>query len=560
MSKNVSDQVVEILTQIGVKHIFGIPGDTIDSMMESLREQEAIDFIILRHEETGAFAASAQAKLTGELAVCVACQGPGAIHLLNGLYDAALDQVPVLAITGQIDSSLIGTHATQEINQIQLFDEVAIYNQEVRSAANLPEVLALACQNAISKRGVAHISIPSDVMRDKAVKWPKQTTVFNPGFDIEASPSELKKAASLLNDAKKVTILYGDGARKAGNELTRIADRLQAPLVHTTRSKDILDNHHPSYVGGIGLMGSKSGNYAINHCDVLLVVGSSFAFREFYPDDVPIIQIDHDPTRLGLRVPITHGITGDCAITLNDLMPLIKTKTETNFLKTSQEKHQKSLKSLLKQARSSKPGKAIHPQLLTEQIGQQADDNAIFCVGTGSVTIWANNFLHLNGKQRFLWSWNLASLGWALPAAIGCQLREPNRQVIVPVGDGGFEMLVGDFATVVKYNLPIIFIVYNNATYRFIELEEAGEGNPIFGTQFTNPDFAKLAEAYGALGLRLENSEDINSILTQAFNAHRPVIIDAIIDPNEMFIPPKITRKMAYAFAKSTIRSYFITP
>lgn len=556
MTKNISDQLVEILTHLGVKQIFGIPGDTIDSLMESLRIQKEIEFIILRHEETGAFAASAQAKLTGNLGVCVACQGPGAIHLLNGLYDAALDRVPVLAITGQIDSSLIGTGMPQEINQMALFNEVCVFNQEIRSAENFPRILTLACRTALNQRGVAHISIPADIMRAAITEKyiGENIVVFN--SRLMPSEKELNEAAALLNAAKKVSILYGGGSRGAEKELIELSHLLKAPLIHTTRSKDILDNHLDNYVGGIGLMGVRSANHAATECDVYLIVGSSFAFREFYPTKAKIIQIDQHAFRLGAHVPIALGLWGDSQWSLSELLPKIKQKEDDTFLKEAQSMKESVIKHKKFFARATKEGDYIHPQALTEHIGALADDNAIFCVGSGSVTVYCNTYLRLNGKQRFLWSWNLATLGWALPAALGCKLIARDRQVIVPVGDGDFHMLIADFITFVKYELPVIFIVYNNSCYRFIELEETGEGNPAFGTKFLNPDYAKLAEAHGALGITVRNYSDMDSALKTAFQSKVPVIVNVYVNPNELFIPPKLTPKMAINFVKSKVKGW----
>lgn len=552
---NVSDQIIKILTHVGVKQIFGIPGDTIDSMMESLRKQNEIEFIILRHEESGAFAASAQAKLTGKLAVCVACQGPGAVHLLNGLYDAALDRVPVLAITGQVDSTLIGTRMPQEINQMSLFNDVTIYNQEIRSAKSLGRILSLACRAALNKRGVAHISIPADIMRESAVVEEMEQII---AYESQMVPSKqsVEKAAEFLNRADKISILYGGGARLAGEQLIKLSQILNAPLIHTTRSKDILDNHFENYVGGIGLMGNAAGNKAAQECKVLLTVGSSFAFKDFYPKKADIIQIDNDPTRIGAHVPITTAIVADCDIALKELMEYVKPKNDDSFLKMIRAAKTKKFDVGNLIAKSKEKEKFVNPQLLMEHVTKLADDDAIFCVGTGTSTIYCNNYLQLNGKQRFLWSWNLASLGWAMPAAMGCKLAAPNRQVIAPMGDGDFHMLIADFITLIKYELPVVFIVFNNSCYRFIELEEAGEGDPPFGTELLNPDYTKLAEAHGGKGIKLTDNSQIEDALKKAFSAKVPTIIDVQTSPDELFMPPKITSKMAINFMKSEIKGW----
>ncbi len=556
MSKNVSDQIVDILAKVGVKHIFGIPGDSIDSLMESLRNQDEIEFIVMRHEATGAFAASAQAKLTGKLGVCVGCQGPGAVNLLNGLYDAALDKVPVLAITGQVDSGLIGTGTPQEINQLSLFNDVAIFNQEIRSAENLPKVLMLACQTAINQKGVAHVSIPTDIMRQVAIKIEANEKILQFNSKLIPSDPELDAAADILNSAKKVTILYGGGSFNAPEELLSLSTLLKAPLVHTTRSKDIIDNRLDNYVGGLGIMGARSGNHAVSECDALIVIGSCFGFKEYYPQKAQIIQIDNNITKIGAHCSVSQGLLGDCKLTLNALIPRIRQKTDESFLHTVQQMKNKVMDHEKFFARPSSDGAFIHPQALTERIGMAAAEDAIFCVGTGSVTVYCNNYLQLNGKQRLLWSWNLASLGWALGAGLGCKLAEPHRQVIVPVGDGDFQMLIADLITFVKYKLPVTFIVYNNSRYRFIELEESGEGNPAFGTELLNPDYAELAKAHGAFGVKVTDFSQIDSALKAALASGKPAVIDVIVNPNELFIPPKITPKMAFSFAESKVKDW----
>lgn len=555
MGQNVSDQVIAMLTKMGVKQIFGVPGDTIDSLMESLRIQHDIEFIIVRHEETAAFAASAQAKLTGKLAVCVACQGPGAIHLVNGLYDANLDRVPVLAITGQVDSHLIGTGMPQEIDQMKLMNDCTIFNEEVRSPENLPLLLSIACHAAMNKKGVAHLSIPADIMREKAIDMHERHFSY---FESTIIPSEkeLDAAALVLNQAKKIAILYGGGSREAASELLELSTLLNAPLVHTTRSKDIIDNGFENHVGGIGLLGSKGGMSALAQCDALLIVASCFAFREFYPQNIPIIQIDTVPDRIGAFASITHGLWGHAQVTLQALIKRLDAHSDQSFLKDIRHIHAIEVEKKPHIAKPTKDSQFIHPQTLTARVSELADENAIFCIGTGSVTTWANNFLKLNGKQRFLWSAHLASLGWALPATIGCQLAEPKKQVIGLVGDGEIQMLIGDFMTAVKYKLPIIYVLYNNSGYRFIEMEELGEGNPPFGTEFLNPDYKLLAEACGGFGITVNHYSDIDHALKAAFTSGKTAIVNVIVNPKEMFIPPKININMATSFIKATVKGW----
>ncbi|MHB1285181.1 MAG: thiamine pyrophosphate-binding protein [Leptospirales bacterium] len=560
MGQTVSDQIVEFLLEAGVRYVFGIPGDTIDSLMEALRKKPELKFILVRHEETGAFAASAQAKLSGRLAVCVGCQGPGAIHLLNGLYDAALDRVPVLAITGQVDSSLIGTRTVQEINQIGLFSDVAVYNHEVRSPKNLPLVLEEAIRMAYAGPGVAHLSIPSDIMQSNAFPdaVPMESVLVGQRvLSPEPSPVLLQEFANVLGGKKRVTILYGDGARGAKEPLLALADTLNAPLVYTTRSKDIVSNDHPHVMGGIGLMGSRAGNQAVNHAEVLLVVGSSFAFREYYPEGIPILQIDRDPSRIGLHVPATHGLVSSSARALERLNEMVVPNLDRTFLDHCTEHHLSEWK--LQKGGSPGPsflGK-VPPDAVMRGIGKRSLENTVYCVDSGTVTVLANNFPHIREGQRFLWSWNLGSLACALPYALGAGLLNPDNPVVVLAGDGGFEMLMGDLSTLAQYQIPVLIVVFNNGTLRFIEYEEMRDGNPPWGTRFVNPDYVRVAEAFGFRGIRVEYEDQLEEALDQAFSANKTVIVDVLVDPEALWIPPVLNARMVTGYLTSKIRSFF---
>lgn len=557
MTHTISNQIVDTLHEFGVKRIYGIPGDTIDSLMEALRKQSNIQFVIMRHEENGAFAAVAHGKLTGELGVVAACQGPGANHLINGLYDAFADRVPVLAITGALDNEHIGTRMPQETNQIKLFDDCTVFNQEVRSAANLPHVLELAIHTAVTMRGPAHVSIPADIMREVSVPW--KTTTLDGYLDYTVVPNEnvLQRAAEVINKAKKPTILFGEGSRDAANELITLSEMLQAPLVHTARSKDIVSDDHPNNVGGVGLMGAVSGNHAVSHTDCLVIVGSNYAWREFYPKDVPVIQIDVRGSRLATRTVVTHPVVGDSKPTLQALIPLLNNKTDDHYLNECRQKLRGIHSKLAFDPKKSDNENPVHPQAFMYKLNQHAPDNTIYLCDAGTVTVWANNILHLKPKQRFVWCANLASLGNALGYAIGAKFTYPDRPVIALCGDGGFQMSIADLPTAVMYNLPIIFVIYNNSTYRFIELEEEGEGNPPFGTHFENPDYAKLAEAHGAMGIRVNHYDEIDEKLTQALSANKPVVMDVIINPEELIIPPVFKMDQAFNFAMATVKSWF---
>jgi pyruvate oxidase len=555
--KNVSDQIVTILTQLGVKRIYGIPGDTIDSLMESLRKQSTIDFIVMRHEENGAFAATAHAKLTGEIGVVAACQGPGANHLINGLYDAMDDRAPVLAITGAIGTDVIGTRMPQETTQIKLFDDCTVYNQEVRSAANMPRVLERAIHKAVGMQGPAHISIPSDIMRDDAVKWTFSQPVSIHDAEIKPKAEHLQAAAATLNKAKKPVILYGEGARDASTELDKLATMLNAPLVHTTRSKDIVPYGHPNAVGGIGLMGSVASHYALKNCDALLIVGSQFAWREFYPESVPVVQVDIMPAHIGARISATHPLLGDAQATCAALLEKIQKKNDASFLKKCLQENTSLHTKIAFDPKKSKKGEPVHPQAFMEKLNEKADDDALYMVDAGSITIWGNNILKIKQGQRFVWCANLASLGNALGYALAAKFTYPKRQVFALCGDGGFQMSIADLPTAVMYRLPIVFVIYNNSTYKFIELEEQGEGNPPFGTHFCNPDYAMLAQAHGAKGYTVNDYTEIDQVLDEALQQDMPVVIDVKVNPDELIIPPVLESSKMVNFVKAQIRQWF---
>lgn len=552
--RTTSDQVIDILYEAGVRWACGVPGDATDLMLASIHERKDFDFYLTRHEEAAGFMVSAFAKLTGKMGVVLACQGPGSAHMLNAMYDAKMDKVPMLVITGQIESDVIGTNTVQEINQLLLFDDVAEFNREVRTANNLVDVLQLAVQSAISKRCVAHVSISTDVLREHAVPRMPSPAVFDMKYTVSADESLIAKAADCLNKHDDVAILYGGGSIHAVCELAEIAKKLNAPLVHTVRSKDIIDNYHSHYVGGIGFKGSKNGCDAVKNCKALLVVGCSFAWREFYPTDVPIIQIDNDPLRVGVRCSVEVGLIGDAKDTLSRLLSLINQKSDNKFLKSFQAKHAEAIVELDKKAHLES-GERIPSPVLTHQISQQLEDDAIVTVDAGTVSVWANNWLRLNGKQRLIGSTELGTLGFGMPAAIGCQLANPGKQVVALCGDGGFQMTVGDFSTAVKYDLPITVVIFNNFAYHFIELEQMKEGVAQCYTKLNNPDYAKMAESFGGEGFTVTKVEDIDSALERAFASPKPCIVDVHTQVDELIQPTKLTASMVWSFAKGMLKT-----
>tara|TARA_R110000868_G_scaffold84822_4_gene238906 strand:+ start:2921 stop:4609 length:1689 start_codon:yes stop_codon:yes gene_type:complete len=554
MSKTISDQVIEMLVEAGVTRCFGVPGDATDLMLASIHARDDIDFILTRHEEGAGFMVNAQAKLNGTLGVVLAAQGPGVAHMVNAMYDAKLDKIPMLVISGQVETHLIGTNTAQELDQMSLFNDAAAFNREVRSANNLAPILQLAIQMALVNRCVAHVSIATDVMREPAVKRPTNTAVFNIPYQIHPEPQLIEQAADILNSKKNVAILYGGGCLYAKDEVLKIAGLLNAPTVHTLRSKDVLDNSNPHYAGGIGLMGSRNGCHQVKNCDALLVIGSSYAWDEYYPHGVPIIQIDRDPERIGSRTRIELGLVGDAKLTLEQLIPLLTQKTDNSYLSASQKNHTKAIKGLDKKAEGEAKN-AIYSPFVVSLISEHMTDDAIVTVDTGASMIWANNWLRLNGKQRMITSTELATLGFGMPAAIGCQFAEPDRQVIAICGDGGFQMSMPDFSTAVKYNLPIKIFILNNFAYHFIELEQMSEGVALSYTKLNNPDYAKLAEAFGGVGFTAKKPSEVEGVIRAALACDKPTIVDIHVDENELIIPNKITADMIMSFTKSTIKT-----
>jgi thiamine pyrophosphate-dependent acetolactate synthase large subunit-like protein len=554
MGKTVSDQVIEILVEAGVERCYGVPGDATDLMLASIHQRKDIDFILTRHEEAAGFMANGHAKLNGELGVVLAAQGPGAAHMLNCMYDAKMDKVPLLVITGQIESHVIGTNTVQEINQLLLFEDVAEFNREVRSANNVVAVLQLAIQTALVKRCVAHVSIATDILRHSPEKRIKSPAIYDMPFKLMPEQRLIAKAAAILNDKKNIAILYGGGCIHAKEELMQAAELLNAPIVHTVRSKDIIDNHNPHYAGGIGFKGSRNGCKTVADCDALLIIGCSFAWSDFYPQDVPIIQIDINPQRIGVRCPVEVGLIGDAKLTMIEINNLLTKKDNDDYLQKSQSRHAAAIKKLDQKA-ELKAKKPVSSPLLTSIISQHMAEDAILTVDAGTVSVWANNWLRLNGKQRLIGSTELGTLGFAMPAAIGCQLAEPNKQVIVLCGDGGFQMTMGDFSTAVKYNLPIKIFVYNNFAYHFIELEQMREGVEQCYTKLNNPDYALLGKAFGGEGFSIKQPSEVESVVKAALACDKPCIVDVHIQTDELIMPTKITLEMIASFIKGEIKT-----
>lgn len=562
MKSTASDILIDVLEQWGVEFIFGLPGDGINGVMEALRKrQDKIKFIHVRHEEAAAFMACAYAKYTGKLGVCLATSGPGGIHLLNGLYDAKMDGQPVLAITGNQFHDLMNTHGQQDVELDRLFEDVTVYNVRIMGSTHVANVANLACRYALSRRGVAHITFPSDLQsvegfhnRSKRNIPHHTSNVYSPQHPIP-SQMDLQKAAQILNDGEKIAIFAGRGALGCKEELEQIAQLLGAPIIKPLLGKACVPDDSPYTTGSVGLLGTKPSQEAVEECDTLFIIGSSFPYIEFYPEpgQAKCVQIDIDPTRIGLRYPVDAGLAGESKQTLKYLIPLLKRKEDQSFLKKAQE-GMKDWWDLMEE-RGTRKDKPMKPQVVAWELGKLLADDAIVSSDSGTIATWWARQIKAKEGQMFSLSGNLATMANGLPYAIAAQVAYPGRQSVAFVGDGGFSMLMAEISTCVKYKLPVKVIIIKNNTLGQIKWEQmVFLGNPEYGVKLEPINFAKMAEACGAKGFSIENAKDCGKILKQALDTEGPVVIEAVVDPFEPPLPAKIEYKQAKSFAKSLVR------
>jgi len=555
MAKRVAELIVDVLAEAGVRRIYGVSGDSLNGITDSIRATKKLDWIHLRHEEVAAFAAGAEAQLTGGLAVCAGSCGPGNLHLINGLYDCHKSRVPVLAIAAQIPSDEIGSGYFQETHPEHLFAQCSHYCEVVSQPEQMPRVLEIAMQTAISRRGVAVIVIPGDIALRDAVAQGPRVHFHESKSTVCPSADEIALLAKILNDSKRTTILAGAGCAGAHKELIDLAGALKAPIVHALRGKEFVEYDNPYDVGMTGLLGFSSGFHAMMNCDTLLMLGTDFPYQQFYPKDATVVQIDLRGEQIGRRTKVDLGLVGDVKSTLNALTPELKGKRSDAHLKASL-KHYGEARKELDELATGKPGDGpIHPQYLTRVLDELAAEDAVFTCDVGTPTIWAARYLHMNGKRRLLGSFNHGSMANALPQAIGAQVSFPGRQVISMSGDGGLSMLMGDLLSLAQLNLPVKLIVFNNSSLAFVELEMKAAGVLDFGTGLKNPNFAKMAEAAGILGLRAETPEQVRPILEQALRHDGPVLVDAIVSRQELSMPPSITVDQIKGFSLFMIKA-----
>lgn len=558
MARTAADILVEALIDWGVEVIFGLPGDGINGIMESLRRREdKIRFIQVRHEESAAFMACGYAKYTGGLGVCLATSGPGGIHLLNGLYDAKLDGQPVLAITGHHFHDLIGTFAQQDVDLDKLFENVAHYSVRVMGAAHVENVVNVACRTALAYRTVSHINFPVDLQNQEGGERSERniprhnTEIMARGAGLPRE-ADLRLAADILNEGKKVAILAGRGALGAGDQLEHVANHLAAPIVKALLGKAAVPDDSPLTTGGIGLLGTRPSQEAMEECDTLLLVGTSFPYIEFLPKpgQARAVQIDIDPVRIGLRYPVDVALVGDTRLTLEKLSSLLKWKEDRSFL----EKAQRGMKEWeeLMNERSSYMGKPMKPQVVAAELSKRLADDAIVSSDSGTIATWFARQIKARGRQMYSLSGTLATMANGLPYTIAAQIAYPGRQCIAFIGDGGFTMLMGELATAVKYKLPIKVIIIKNNSYGMIKWEQmVFLGNPEFACELQPIDFAGVARAFGAAAFTVDDPEQCGNVIEAALKTPGPVVVEAVVDPFEPPMPPKIRANQAIKFAEA---------
>lgn len=563
MADTAADILIETLADWGVDTVFGLPGDGINGIIEALRKRrDRVRFIHVRHEEAAAFMACAYAKFTGRLGVCLATSGPGGIHLLNGLYDAKLDGQPVLAITGMPFHDMIGTWTQQDVELDRLFSDVATYNARVMGPAHVESVTDLACRTALSYRAVSHITIPVD-FQDQEVRRRERSNrnVQNHTSDVRARPAhlatenDLRKAAEILNEGRRVVILAGRGAIGACDELEEAAEILAAPIVKALLGKQAVPDDSPYTTGPIGLLGTRPSQEAMEECDTLFIAGSSFPYIEFYPKPGQArgVQIEWDPMRVGLRYPVEVGLVGDVRTTLRELLGLLRRKEDRSFLGKAQHGMEQWRK--LMDERGMRDGKPMKPQAPAWELGRRLRDDAIVCADSGTIATWFAREIPIRRGQMCSLSGNLATMANGLPYAIAAQVAYPERQCVAFVGDGGFSMLMAEFSTCVKYKLPVKVIIIKNNTLGQIKWEQmVFLGNPEYGCDLEPIDFTAFARACGGSGFSVEEPEACGAVIEEALSTPGPVIVEALVDPNTPPMPPKIEMRQALHFAESLVR------
>jgi len=545
----VAVHIVEALAAAGVRRIYGVVGDSLNSIVDAVHHSKNIQWIQVRHEEVGAFAASAEAQLTGSLAVCAGSCGPGNLHLINGLYDAHKTLAPVLAIAAHIPSSEIGTGYFQETHPERLFQECSHFCEMVSTEKQMPRLLQIAMQTAVSRGGVSVLVLPGDVATLKMTNESLEHRIFTARPAVQPSPSDLRSLVELLNGSDRITLFCGAGCAGAHKEVLQLAKQIQAPIAYSFRGKEFVEHDNPYAAGMTGLLGTESGHHALEKAELLLMLGTDFPYTAWYPKKSKIAQVDIRAEHLGRRSKLDLGLVGDIKTTLDAILPLVKQKKNDKHLKACLKKYRDTEESLSRNAERKKTERPIHPEYVTSVLSELANSDAIFTVDTGMTAVWAARYLHMTEKRRLIGSFNHGSMANAMPQAIGAQLTYPKRQVISMSGDGGFTMLMGDLLTLAQYELPIKLIVYNNSTLGMVKLEMRVAGYQDFGVDVKNPSFAKLAEAVGIRGFRVEDPANLEASLKAALGHDGPALVDVVTDPNVLALPPKIDAKETIGYS-----------
>ncbi len=551
--QNIAEQFVDILVRAGVKRLYGVVGDSLNPVVDAVRRNSAIDWIHVRHEETAAFAAGAEAQVTGRLAACAGSCGPGNLHLINGLYDAHRSMAPVLALASHIPSSEIGLGYFQETHPDQLFRECSHYCELISSPRQMPRLLDTAIQHAVGRSGVSVVSLPGDLADEPAPDQAPETALVTSRPTVRPGDDEIDKLVDMIDRAEKVTLFCGAGTKGAHAEVMEFAGKIKAPVGHALRGKEWIQYDNPYDVGMSGLLGYGAAYEATHECDLLILLGTDFPYNAFLPgDDVKIVQVDVRPEIIGRRSKLDLAVWGDVKETLRCLTPRVRTKDNRKFLDRMLKKHAEALEGVVKAyTRKVEKHVPIHPEYVASVLDDVADDDAVFTVDTGMCNVWAARYISPNGRRRIIGSFSHGSMANALPMAIGAQFTDRHRQVVSMSGDGGFTMMMGDFLTLVQYDLPVKVVLFNNSSLSMVELEMLVAGLPSYGTGLKNPDFAAVARACGAYGARVEKPKELAGALKAAFKHKGPALVDVVTDPNALSIPPKISKEMVTGFALS---------
>lgn len=570
----VAEMMIEALAEHGIRTVWGVVGDALNPVTDAIRREDRIEWVGVRHEEAGAFAAGAQAQLTGRLAVCMGTVGPGAVHLLNGLYDAAKSHAPVLAVCGQVPREEIGTDFFQEVDNDALFADVAVFNQTVTSVDQMPGLLEQAVNSALAEQGVAVLTLPGDVGGLDLPKGFPTPTFVDQQPAASPAPEALRAVADAVNAAGAVTLLVGIGARPARAEVSQLADHLSAPMVLTLKAKDGFEDGFEDdsdfedfEIGQSGLLGNPATATAFESCDVLIMLGTDFPYRDFLPADKVVVQLDLRGEHIGRRTAVDHPLVGDTRLGLQQLLPLLVAKPDRSHLDKARKEYDdwrarqaeladptydRKPKGLLRRTVDN-PDHLIRPEALAAAIDRHADQDAVFTSDTGMATVWLSRFVRMTGTRRLIGSYNLGSMANAMPQALGAAALDRGRQVVAFCGDGGLSMLMGDLITAVSYDLPVKLVVFDNSRLGMVKLEMEQVGLPEYGTELKNPDFAAVARAIGLHGVRVTDPDDIDGAVRDAFAHPGPVLLDVITNPDEVALPPKptLTQGWGFAIAKS---------